>query len=70
MASKAFVEFCTLHYKDPQHQRLGQHFYNLYLKGDPWPKLFYGKDEDTRFLIANWLDQHHYFDELPTVIER
>lgn len=70
MASKAFVEFCSLHYSDPQNQRLGQHFYNLYFKSNPWPELFYGKDEDTRWMIQNWLNNHHYFNELPPVLER
>lgn len=65
MSYPALIKFVEQHNKNPQHQRLGQHFYNKYVGGQPWPELFYCSDEDARYLISGWLERHQYIDKLP-----
>ena len=49
-----------------QSMRLGQYFMNFYLTGSQWTELFYTEDTKTALtLIAEWLDRHQYYDELP-----
>lgn len=62
--TRSLVQFMKAHYKDPQGQRLGQKFCNLYLK-DPNPELFYAKDEDAAQLIQFWLIDNQYEESLP-----
>lgn len=64
MATKAFIDFLSFHYKDRKGMRLGQHFCNLYIK-KKWPELFYGEDKQTCFLIQDWLNENGYVEELP-----
>jgi len=55
---------------DSKHLRFGQMFVNLYIK-EPWPELFYEREEmKAAYLIADWLDKHQYFTELPQPINR
>lgn len=69
MSCPAYVRFMKQHYANPAGQRLGQKFYNLYLRGgDPWPELFYGEDRDTCHLINDWLVRNCYVDKLPPVV--
>ena len=69
MPSPAFSEFLAIHYKNPQGLRLGQRFFNLYIKRGSWPEMFYGEDKDTCILIAEWLDAHQYYYKLPPVLQ-
>ena len=47
--------------------RLGQRFVNMYIKGS-WPELFYANDVVAYDMIQDWLDDHHYYFELPPVV--
>lgn len=44
--------------------RLGQRFYNLYIK-HPWPALLYAHDDMAMIMIEKWLYDHQYYDVLP-----
>lgn len=47
------------------HLRLGQYFVAFYIKYS-WPELFYERDYHKALAsISMWLEQHHYYDELP-----
>lgn len=48
--------------------RLGQHFCNLYIKGQ-WPELFYGEDRQKNLImIEKWLKDNCYKNDMPPVV--
>lgn len=50
--------------------RLGQRFVNIYIS-KPWPELFYEKsDKKALSIIEQWLEKHHYFNEMPPLAKR
>lgn len=67
----AIVKFFRLHYQEDKcpHLRLGQRFVNMYIK-NTWSELFYADDEKASYLIAQWLNDHQYYDELPQELNR
>lgn len=61
----ALSQFVNNHNKNPECQRLGQHFCNVYIKGQ-WSELFYCEDPArSRDMINQWLVDHQYEDQLP-----
>jgi hypothetical protein len=48
--------------------RLGQHFCNMYIKGQ-WPELFYGEDRQKNLImIEKWLKDNCYQNDMPPVV--
>lgn len=50
-------------------QRIGQYFYNIYIKKDPWPDLFYANDKKAIEIITDWLEDNQYINELPWILD-
>ena len=65
---KSFDAFLKLHNarKKDDHQRLGQRFCFMYVKGK-WPELFYAPFPEARDLICQWLVENNHADALPEV---
>jgi hypothetical protein len=68
MTCPALKQFLSIHLDNTQGLRVGQHFYNLYVRKGSWPELFYGKDEHTIVLIQKWLEDNQYTEELPNIV--
>lgn len=63
-------QFTEIHAEANDTLRLGQRFVNMYIKNS-WPELFHCEDESFSYkMICDWLNAHHYFNELPKEIER
>lgn len=71
MLTPALIKFMRLHYQEDKcpHLRLGQRFVNMYIKG-PMPELFYADDTRASVMIADWLDAHQYYEDLPRELSR
>lgn len=67
-----FNGWCDKHKGNPKSQRLGQAFWNTYLKGSrfhraEWSELFHEKDDEkSKEMIREWLTRHHYYKTLPS----
>ncbi|MND11991.1 hypothetical protein D3C87_504850 [compost metagenome] len=48
--------------------RFGQFFCNCYIK-ESWPELYHSNAEIAEKLIAEWLVNHQYLDELPPKLQ-
>ena len=65
----ALGQFLALHEEafPKDHLRIGQRFCEMYILRS-WPELYY---EHNRLravsIISDWLDEHHYYTELPPV---
>lgn len=58
----------TKYKQDPEskHLRYGQWFINNYIPACTWPELFYCEDDKKAdAMISQWLNDHHYFNEMP-----
>lgn len=61
---ETLADFIRLHHrlKNTDHQRMGQRFVNMYVKG-PMPDLFYEADDMKSVdKIMAWLTTYHYID--------
>ena len=48
--------------------RLGQHFCNMYIKGQ-WPELFYVEDrQKCLIMIEKWLKDNCYENDMPPIV--
>lgn len=63
----SMYKFLAYHYSDTKRQRLGQRFYNCYLK-TPWPTLYHAEDGKAQELITQWLTANGYTIALPHMI--
>ncbi len=65
----SFAEFLAFHEANRSDDlRLGQRFVTRYIRS-PWPGLFYLTDESlARQMIKEWLEQYHYWPDMPTPI--
>ena len=67
-------EYICRHHETSDGLRLGQRFFNDFIKSDKELddlNLFYEKDDNkTIWFIEKWLQDKHYFNELPPKLER
>lgn len=62
---KSFDKLVKEWQTENRNERLGQYFCNRYIK-KPYPELYYEADYfTTAWLIAQWLVDHNYQEELP-----
>lgn len=66
---KSLEEFKRIHAEGNPNLRLGQLFCNLYIKGS-WPELYGANYEKAEKLIAQWLKDFMYEEELPPHVAR